>query len=209
MHKQQQQQQEQEERLSSGSLAAAYCIGLLTPTTSHTAATIAFDYSHILLQLHLQSWTNIIWNWWEFGKTKSIFFILKSTKFSLVWTFWADLWHLSNEGSLICFHDVCEESSQHWESVTQKVWRRRFPPEKFFFKCFGGEILYLWHSQPISSTVRCSLPHPIRWLVFQSIRSCTYNTTMLCTFISHSVKVTVYGWSPCYGLWNHNIKYKF
>ena len=182
----QQQQQEEKERLSSGSLAAAYCIGLLTPT-SYTAATIAFDYSHILFQLHLQSWTNIIWNWWEFGKTKSIPFF-KCTKLSLVWTFWADLWHLSNERSLICFHDVCGESSQHWESVTQKVWRRRFPPEKFFFKCFGGESLYLWHSQPISSIVRCSLPHPIRWLVFQSIRSCTYNTTML------HLSVTVSKW---------------
>ena len=68
MHKQQQQQQQQQERLSSGSLAAAYCIGLLTPTTSHTAATIALDYSHILFQLHLQCGTNIIWNWWQFGK---------------------------------------------------------------------------------------------------------------------------------------------
>ena len=172
MHKQQQQQQQQQERLSSGSLAAAYCIGLLTPTTSHTAATIALNctWSHILFQLYLQCWTNIL-NWWEFGKTKCVFFFLKSTKFSLVWTFWADLWHLSNEGSLICFHDVCEESSQHWESVTQKVWRRRFPPEKFFFKCFGGEILYLWHSQPISSTVRCSSPHPTRWLVILVIQS--------------------------------------
>ena len=175
-----QQEKEEKERLSSGSLAAAYCIGLLTPTTSHTAATIAFDYSHILFQLYLQSWTNIIWNWWQFGKTKCVFFFLKSTKFSLVWTFRADLWHLSNERSLICFHDVCEESSQHWESVTQKVWRRRFPPEKFFFKCFGGEILYLWHSQPIS------LPHPTRWSN-PSVRSSTMLHPSKRMFLYYSV----------------------
>ena len=99
-----QQEKEKEERLSSGSLAAAYCIGLLTPTSSHTAATIALNctWSHILFQLYLQCWTNI-WNWWEFGKTKCVFFFLKSTKFSLVWTFWADLWHLSNEGAWFVF----------------------------------------------------------------------------------------------------------
>ena len=146
MHQQQhQQQQQQQERLSSGSLAAAYCIGLLTPTTSHTAATIAFDYSHILFQLYLQSWTNIIWNWWQFGKTKSIFFILKSTKFSLVWTFWADLWHLSNEGSLICFHDVWGKFStlgvSHPESLAEKI-----PTRKVFLQV-------LWRGNPIFVTL--------------------------------------------------------
>ena len=139
-----QQQQQQQERLSSGSLAAAYCIGLLTPT-SHTAATIALDYSHILFQPHLQSWTNIIWNWWEFGKTKCVFFFLKSTKFSLVWTFWADLWHLSNEGSLICFHDVRGKFStlgvSHPESLAEKI-----PTRKVFLQV-------LWRGNPIFVTL--------------------------------------------------------
>ena len=160
MHKQQQQQQQQQERLSSGSLAAAYCIGLLPPPPTQ------LQLLHLITPMF---YSNSICNAWQtlFGtggnlerQNPSCFSKAQSCHWKTNWFEHFGLIYDScpMKGAWFVFMKCEEESSQHWESVTQKVWRRRFPPEKFFFKCFDRELLYFWYSQPISSSIPHSIP---------------------------------------------------
>ena len=145
-------QQQLEERLSSGSLAAAYCIGLLT------AATIAFDYSHThwtaiqsaMLDKHYLQLVGI----WD----DQIYFVL-GTKLSsvhyLFWTVWTDLWHLYKQWEWRdhdlfswCVRKVFDGSStlgvSHPESLTGKI-----PTRKVFLQVLWREILiFLYTMEP-------------------------------------------------------------